>query len=135
MPVRRLDHGDVEPRPSPKQARGGRETARTSADDNNVMALGRCSRTTSRVRRRLPARVEAWFERIEVIARSARRRQEIRRRNLCWRGERPQARRTGPSAAEGKDRRFQLSQRDAEICNVLIVDLTRHDRDMAVAQS
>ena len=86
------------------------------------------------MRRRSPARVEAWFERIEVIARGARRRQEIRRRNLCWRGERPQARRTGPGAAEGKDGRFQRSQRDGEICNVLIVDLTRHDWDMAVAE-
>jgi hypothetical protein len=135
VPVRRLRHGDVEPRPPPKQARGGRKTGGTSADDNHVMALGRRLSTTSRVRRRLPARVEAWFQRIEVMARGARRRQESRRHNLCWRRERPQARRTGPSAAEGEDRRLQLSQSDGEICNVLIVDLARRDWDMAVAEA
>jgi hypothetical protein len=72
VPVRRLDHGDVEPRPSPKQARGGRETGGAAADDNHVMALSRFLRPTRRVGRRLPARVKARFQRIEVIARGAR---------------------------------------------------------------
>src|SRR5260370_15109126 len=68
------------------------------------------------------------------MARGARRRQEIRRPNLCRRRERPQARRAGPGTAEGEDGPLKLRQSVAEICNVLIVDLTRRDGDMAVAQ-
>jgi hypothetical protein len=118
VPVRRLHHGDVEPWPPPKQARGGRKTGGTSAYDDHVIALGRCSRTTRGVRRRLPARVEAWFQRIEVIARSARRRQEIRRRNLCWRksahrlAERVPVRqkaRTGASSSANATLKFAMS--------------------------